>query len=108
MATASRPPAYSRKLRRLMRRSKRDARARISSRGIPWFSSGWSRHRLRRSAGLGSFAMASSLMKSTGQDVLDPVNFGGDISRGNARDFADRSGVEAFQVRKDYLAVERF
>ncbi len=52
--------------------------------------------------------MAASLMKFTGQDVLDAMNLGGDVAGGQAGDLTDLGGVQAFQIRKDDLAIEGF
>src|SRR5215831_5940313 len=55
-----------------------------------------------------SSLLFSFLLKLAGQQVLDAMNFGGNISGGEPGNLADRSGVEAFQIGQDHVAVERF
>jgi len=44
---------------------------------------------------------------AAGEDVLDAVDFGGDVAGGEAGDFGGGGSVETFKVSKHHLAVER-
>src|ERR1039458_670908 len=107
MAIPRAPPRYSRRLRFLIRFSNRRALTRISSSAMGLFSRGWFCQTLGISSGRGSFGMGASFMKGAGQDVLDAVNFGGDIARRQAVNLADSRRVQAFQVGQDDLAIQR-
>lgn len=52
--------------------------------------------------------MAASLMKFTGQNVLDAVNLGCDVAGGKAGDLSDLGSFQALQIGKNHLAVEGF
>ncbi len=54
-----------------------------------------------------SVIVFSSLLKLAGQQVLDAVNFGSNISGGESGDLANGGGVQSFQIRKDHVTVER-
>src|ERR1035437_3335871 len=99
---------YSRWFRRLILFSNCRALRRISSNGMGVFSTGCFCQTPRMSlSGRGSFGMAASLMKRTGQDVFDAVNLGGDVARRKAGDLADGRRVHALQIGEDDLAIQR-
>ena len=49
-----------------------------------------------------------SLLEKASEDILDAVNLSRHIPRRKPGDFANLHSVEAFQVRQDHVAIERF
>jgi hypothetical protein len=52
--------------------------------------------------------IVSILLKLARQHGFDAVNLGGDVAGRESGDLCDRRGVEAFEIGKDDVAVERF
>src|SRR5438270_11612894 len=55
----------------------------------------------------GLFIDVLPLLELAGQHGFNAMNFCRHVSGGEARNLRDGSGVEPFQVRKDYMAIER-
>src|SRR3954463_6962217 len=54
-----------------------------------------------------SLAMALSFSETAGQNLLDAMDLRGHVARRDAGDFGDARGVGPFEVKEDYLPLDR-